>query len=765
MMFLDLQFSETKFNLLLQDQVQRVLPVVTDPVTVLGTEFLIDHLDVTEVEIGPLQPRNISIEGPAGTTTVPGNAVRLIISVKAKLATSQAFIDAGHLGVPSFLPADITVEADMTAQAGAGKMTLSIVPVSINTGGNLTQQEEDELLAKLPSLNRDLPLPDIGGKALTVSNAGVTFHDGVIDILVELTPPSNGTVTAWTAFYNGEYPARPGEWSIELPTGLIVDVVNDAVTDAVDSIPKKQKPDDETKVEIVSEPTSSWNGSGVSSTATLNAIDACPVFDLDIEFDLNFTVTFSLDGDKIKVTVNVEWDLNDWDVFVCGLATVVLPGAIVTAIVGLISGPIGAVIAAVVTIIAFIVALVAISDGANGQLGKGVSDIDPGDLNLHTVEQDDSHAKIEGSVGIGGLLEGMVPTSVQAGLSGLVIAGMLNVPNHQERSLFKASETTFDWDSGYSCSKAQWVLEQIEAKLAMTEPAKYPIQVKVSVLSDPPTSYTPEVSLYYPVTGFSLAVHSNLPASDPTACELMIYTNSGIRYANFGHLPPEPKPPSSDEIIKASLDCFRQQLPGPKKWLEAKWLIDPPPYESIIDRLHLWEVMVTKAEIGSLVEVAVVGARGDLTELTKQPVNSKGHAAFRFATKRGQSIAISTDKGVEHVSLFATGAALEPVARLAPLSGALDAWITGAGDNAQVHIVTANQILRFGIDGSARGATSITPVATASDAATRGGVANVRRNRWLAEPWMATPIRTGRLAARVENGAVTVYRYVETRVF
>ena len=613
-MFFDMQFSQAKFGELLRDQVERVLPLVTTTFDVppFAEPLLIDHLDVASISGFTLQAATIAINTPGGSSNISGNKIRINIGITAKLALHSDVIAAGHLGIPNTFAFPLTVVADISASTAGGMMTLNIAPVSISTNGALTAAQEQGLLALLPSLNCSLPLPNIAGTVLTVSNAGVTAHAGVIAILAEISAPSNTTLQAWKNFFAGKFLARPGDWSILLPPDFIANVVNAAVTDAVDLFPENN-PD----VEIVKEPTSIWNGAGVSSVATINAVDACPVFNLDIEVDLTFNVSFALANGSLKGTIDVSWDLNDWDVFVCGLASVVLPGAVVTVIVGAIAGPIGAVIAAVATIILFIVALVVISDKAHGQLSDGVSGLDPGSLDLHTVSQDSDHAVIEGHVDIGGLMQGMVPTSVAATPFGLQISGTLDVPAHQERSLHTVSQSKFGWDSGYSCSKSSWGTSQIEAMLGMTEPADYPIQAKVDVLAQPPNSYVPKLTMWAPVTGFGLSIYSTLPANTLPDCELLIWTNSGVRYANFGHLPKEPAAPSSEQIIEGKIGCMKQVLPGPKKWLEAHWLVDPPPYDKVIDQVLLWDVVASKVQAGAIVELAVVGVRGDVQTLAK----------------------------------------------------------------------------------------------------------------------------------------------------
>jgi len=825
-MFFDLQFSEEKFLELLTDQVQRALPLVddafNDPLDP-NEKLVIDHLDVTGIESEGTVAASISIATPAGPTNINGNKVRIKINITAKLTTRQNAINAGHLNAPAIKRSfGIWVRADISASASAGQINLAIMPIEVGDVLNvLGDTDKQALLAKMPSLDRALPLPDVAGEPLNVSNAGITTHGGVIAILAELSAPSASTKTSWENFFNGLFVSRPGDWSIQLPPELIVGIVDRAITDAVDAIPK-----DDQSVEVVSEPSTSWAIDGVVSTATINAIDACPVFASDIEADLNFLVTFSLEGGAIKVTIDVSWDLNDWDVFVCGLATVVLPGAVVTLLAGAIFGPVGAVIAAVATIIVFIVALVKISDAAHGKLSDGVSGIDPGDMNLHTVSQDDDHAVIEGSVKLGQLMSGMTPTSVAATPTGLLISGTLDVPVHQERSLHIVGQNGFDWDAGYSCSSFSYGVDQIEASVGITEPANYPVLAKAEVLTQPATAYKPSVKLFAPVTGFSVTVHSNLPPATGPDCELLLWSNSGLRYAKFAHLPALPKPPSPEELIEAKIGCMKQSLPGPKQWLEAHWLIDPPPYETVLDRLHLWDVVTSKLEPGVNVEVAIVGARGDVRTIAKIPAGANGQAAFRFVTKHGQSIAVRAERGMEHMGLFRGGVALEPVARMVPYARALSATVSGVGNQARVQITTADEVMHFGIGGQFLGHEAIAvskslaaaadlraaqqkvitalpstmtnkamalsaagaPIGAmthfaAEEAHVSGSLREVStalfegrrseidlrptsgRARWLAEPWMQTPIRVGNLAARIENGGVTVYQYVQKRVF
>lgn len=826
-MFFDLQFSQAKFLEMLRDQVQRAVPLVTDTFDSPfgGDPLVIDHLDVNGVVSEGLKPATIVVAAPGGGANVNGNNIKIKINLTAKVTTRAQVISAGHLTPVGFLlPFALWVRAEISAKADQGAMVLVITPVQVgDDGGQLTAANAQALLAKIPVLTRAIPLPDVAGQSMTVSNAGITLANGVVAILAEISAPTASTVSSWNSFYAGGFLPRGGDWSILLPADLIVNLVDKAITDAVDSFPDKDP-----SIEIVSEPDTSWLGAGVFSTATINAVDACPVLASDIEADLNFMVSFSLDGDKIKVSIDVSWDLSDWDVFRCGLATVVLPGAIITVVAGAIFGPIGAIVAAVLTIIAFIVALVKISDVAHGKLSDGVGDLDPGSFNLHTVTQDDDHAVIEGSVAMGGLMSGMVATSVVGTPTGLQIGGTMTVPPHQERSLHIVGQNGFSWDAGYSCSSFSWQVDQIDASVGITEPANYPVQAKVEMLTVPASAYKATLTMYAPVTGFGVSVHSSLAANVGPDCEMLLWSNSGVRYAKFSHLPAEPEAPSAQQLIEAKIGCMKFAPQGPKKWLEAHWLVDPPPYDKVIEQIHMWDIVAGKLQAGTLVQVAIMGPRGDLREIAAMKAGSNGQAAFRFTTTRNQSVAVFAEHGMETMSLFRAGADLEVVAQLTPLSPALSATIFGTGANAQVHITTATETVKFGLDGRTLGAAAIKglspsllgqlaledlslaalvetgadklggaihalslkrpvegdvalkqrhvsslPAAAHGDSAVTLRPSPVtglrpdggRTARWYAEPWMKSPIRVGNLAARLHKGTVTVYRYRKMRMF
>src|SRR5437762_2271125 len=103
-MFFDLQFSESKFLELLTDQVQRALPLVTDEFDdpLIGQKVLIDHLDVSSVEIDDRPAKKVMIASPSGPVQINGTLLRLKINITAFLVTRAKVIAAGHLGVPSF---------------------------------------------------------------------------------------------------------------------------------------------------------------------------------------------------------------------------------------------------------------------------------------------------------------------------------------------------------------------------------------------------------------------------------------------------------------------------------------------------------------------------------------------------------------------------------------------------------------------------------------------------------------------------------------
>jgi hypothetical protein len=88
---------------------------------------------------------------------------------------------------------------------------------------------------------------------------------------------------------------------------------------------------------------------------------------------------------------------------------------------------------------------------------------------------------------------------------------------------------------------------------------------------------------------------------------------------------------------------------------------------------------------------------------------------------------------------------LERVSRFVPRVSAVDATIVNTSAQPRVLIAAGVQVwpldLRF------------------------AAAANTRPGRWIAEPWLATPIRIGNYVARVQEGAVVVYRYTQTAVF
>lgn len=351
-------------------------------------------------------------------------------------------------------------------------------------------------------------------------------------------------------------------------------------------------------------------------------------------------------------------------------------------------------------------------------------------------------------------------------------------------------------------------------------------------MNTPSTDYSAKIEQWFHGASFRVSAHTNTGAiTNKSDCELLIFSNSGARYAKIGHAPKPPdQTPSKDELIKMKVDCFIQVVPGPRKWLQAHWLIDPPPYETIIDPLRLWEVVAREVGAHATVELAVVGARGDFRPMAKITAGANGQATFRFTTRKGESIAVSANREMDDATLFVGGAMLEPVARFVPHKRAVDATVIGAGQQARVAIMTADDVMLFGLDGQSFGRAAfpdarqvqlngqritvddgarivefrpaaataspkaLTPIRTqlAAPSADRfdkrsaqfaaavrhGGslvadrapaerdAAQTRKSStWLAEPWMRTPIRVGRLAARLEGRAVAVYRYVQTQTF
>ena len=89
-MFLDLQFSLGKFLELLGDQVQRGLPLSTKEFAGLpGQMLIIDHLDVTDLELITGTAKSVSLKGPGGNFVVPTTVPRVRVTLNPALTTQR----------------------------------------------------------------------------------------------------------------------------------------------------------------------------------------------------------------------------------------------------------------------------------------------------------------------------------------------------------------------------------------------------------------------------------------------------------------------------------------------------------------------------------------------------------------------------------------------------------------------------------------------------------------------------------------------------
>ena len=705
-MFLDLQFGLTKFLELLRDQVQRALPLVTQEFAVeQGPTVIIDHLDVTSLKLLKGPTATVSLHGPGGgtfsaSTTVP----RIRITLKPSLTTRDNVIAAGHLGAPQLVfdgLESLLVDIDLSAVASNGSISLLAKPANVSdTAQLLDDTQKQSILGQIPSLDRAIDLPDVAGTALTAVNVGLATHaSGVVGLLVELTPPTAASVGAWQSFFAGNFAARSGDWSMLIPKDLLVSVVDDAITDAVDALP-----DSDGSIEVVSEPDTLWGPLGPESTARINSIDACPVGSSDIAADLSFVVSFGLTNDALQVTVIMSWDLIDSDVLRCGLAMVLLPGLGLTVLGAVVAGPVGAVVGIVVTIGALIAALVAISDAAHGKLGQGAGDVEPGSFNLKVVESDDKHAVFQGTAPLELTLPGMKTTGLVTLPTGLLLMGSLDVAPHVERSLKLVGESDFGWDEGYSCSAQQYEQVPRDATLALWDPSKVPVAAQVEVLNDPSGDFSAKISPWATAgpggffsDGFSLTAHAVTVPSPGADCELLISTNSGVRYARFGHLVPQGPPPSPEDLIKAKVGCFQPRVQGPKRWLEMRWLVDPP-YDLPIETIHIWDVQVRDVAVGAPVELALIDRSPSTRLVTSVTATQSGVATFRIATVPGENLAVYA-RGITATSVFVTAARMQAIARFVPRAPLVGAALLGTGSGAQVAVATPNTVMVFGLDG------------------------------------------------------------------
>lgn len=836
-MFFDLHFKKDKFLELLRDQIQRALPLVTDEFAspVGGDPLVIDHLDVASVVAADAPPAaTVTLQGPSGDVEIDTTAVEVLVGVNADLTTKANAIAAGHLGTPVIEFNNFAFEVTVHLSAGVdtdGSILLLADPVGIrDILGLLDDATLAALLDMLPSFSRPISLPDVAGTPLTATNAGLVLDGEVIALRAELTDPTNGSINAWESWFGGSLGfSTDDDWSVMIPKGLLVDVVDDAITDAVNSFPEADP-----SIEVVSAPSTTWSVLGASSTATINAVDACPAFDIDIEVDLNFSVRFTLASCGLRVKITVEWDLDDLDVFACGAALVLIPGAIITVLAGVLGGPVGAIIAAVVTIITLIVALVEISDEAHGQLSEGVGDIDPGDLDLQVIENDDEHAVIQGCVPLDLTLPGMEVTGVLTTAAGLLVRGMLDVPAHHDRTLAATGESGFGWDAGYSCSSHSYEIDQIGAQLRIGDPNHQPVAAEVTLLTEP-DAYTiswqawsfadPAGGWFSP--GLTIEAISHLDANEPPDCEILVHTNSGIRYANLGRIHTKPQPPSPDKLILLRVNCFKPKLPGPKKWLEAQWLIDPPPFEHVQDSVRVWELVASGVGAGLPVELATIEeGEEEAIVMTTMSASHSGSVSFRVATGPAEHVAVAVSRKSRDATLHVAGASLEVIGRYTPRRGLIDATLLGSGPGAVVALGTRDHVLLFGLDGGLQrdlrvpGVRSLAALGSRLYALDHQGVvaldarsgalrADERRwqgrgelvglsaeahqlvirradgarvvvdrdlqparqahrrtnGEWISERWLRGPVRSGRLFVRALDGEATVYRCAQRQLF
>lgn len=838
-MYFELQFTQAKFLELLRDQVQRSFPAITKEFEVSGVKRLVDHLDSEGVTIDGTRPEPMSIRVPSGSIQVPGQVVMVKINIGANLTAREAVIAAGNFGVPNLEQFSCWIIADIRVVATSdGDIQLELVPTWFDTGikNLVSNKTRQEVLASLNPPPQKISLPDIAGQSLVATNAGLVFHGDTIALRAELSAPSSTSQAEWTAFFAGDISILGNDWAIQLPPALVVEVVDNALTDSVDALAAKNK----SSIAVVSEPDTGWEDSGPTSTATINAIGACPASGFDIRIDLDFSVGFGLQGADLQVTVDMRWTMNQADMFRCASLDAFEPVTILMPGIGVFAP--AALIDPVLAITESIALIVAISDKAHGELSDGVSRVSPGEMNLHTVEKDKHHAVISGDVPLRMPLPGMTPTAVSTSLSGLVISGTYNAPAHQERSLVKIEQSSFGWRGSYSCSTRSWSASKVDASVRFRDPAPNPLEYQVDSLTRMGT-YTIKNPHGAWSSGFGMvSAHALGPEGTAAECEFLLFTNSGVRFVDLGHLEKPPKPPPEQELVGLSFSCFKQRLPGPKKWLEVLWQVDPPPFEGLAE-LHVWDLLASQVPAGANVELAVVDGAEHTRSLTTVKADHRGHAAFRLVTERGEHVALS--RADDSMALWAAGAAATQVARFVPRMPAVDVAVVGSGASARIALATQDQVLLFGLDGQGLGRARIPGVQHVAATGMRlaahdrsrivsmnvssvarslnrpahapglralrapravtlaptrswssgqeitgleahGGrlVASLRDGskvtldrhlspaeeathsaRWLAAPWLRAPLRVGTIVARIEDGAVGVYRYRSVVVF
>lgn len=499
-------------------------------------------------------------------------------------------------------------------------------------------------------------------------------------IRLELGPVASNAASQWASFLAGSIKPNPnaGAWSIFIDGSLLVQTAIARIMAALAG------PIDDDTFDLESGPSGTFltafpAGPGVSLTFSGEAVDACVCFwdEIDLDVDVTVLITFSMPApNSLKMTLAIDWDLNDFELVCCAFTAGIFWGFIGTNLLkeekinweeflaGLVGLPV--VFSAVMT-------------QSQDQVGEFI------DLGDDWEEIGDTKKKYSLTTDVNlpnAGLGAMTLTHIVGIDNGLALSGTLGPIVSLKNTELSATTGEWSWKVDDLCASNPKLQAGFNINFSQTggfTSTAAPLDVcraEILPASDPLSQFQAHLE----VSNFSLRLSIPLAqllteySAAPYPAQLILVTNGGVRIFTI-----PPIPILTQEQIQTTMHQVELMAPANcKEWtlsdafwegaqFHPAWMIDPPPDRELT---RLWQIVVTGLNAGQRVRMvspdgtllATAGAghmegAAQLSALTSQAEGAIGiqiegleEQRQQLARRRGlrQQIESSTGEPVRH---------------------------------------------------------------------------------------------------------------------
>ncbi|WP_437275222.1 hypothetical protein WME90_28715 [Sorangium sp. So ce375] len=520
-------------------------------------------------------------------------------------------------------------------EQGSAAYRIEYVDVDLgDLGSFLTAEEAANVVAAIDAVVipigttpwETLPVTDLAQKlqtTLVATNVGVALGGSIDDpggqvviFRIELNGP-DPTIATWNAFYAADFDGALSaglDWQVWVDKEIVLSSFNSRIHSQL-----RQANEEGAFVPSSALPYATWDPSVPKVSVAFsgevphacNAVVIAIPIPVDVDVDVIMDISFQIPApNRLQITGKVYWDANDAEVFVCAVSGLLFwpivslwmyvdgknvhcpggaPPCLDLGITGTLVTPIGVFIGILTSPGSYKPADLVID---------GFQEVDKTDANMEFRQTFDNFE----------LINGMSLTHVGGTESSLQLGGTFvpaAVALHAEHTL-GVSTSKFAWAYQDPCESPKLVVSA-QIDLHASDGVGIPRICTVSVLDDPANQYKQFLS----VGAQSISIE--IPAAKvkqaflnaPYPCKVLIQTSMGARILTidaFAALSDAEKQKMDMELTKTRIEKCRRWIPifwG--KHFNPRWLIDPPPYERVVEQL--WTFAIRDSSAGATLVV------------------------------------------------------------------------------------------------------------------------------------------------------------------